>query len=122
MDLRSRIDALATAFADGVLTALREASFEEIAALGASSKRPRLSTGIGTRGGKRVRRSLEQLHAEAKKIATIVGRASDGMRAEEILEKAAMERKELPRVIKLALDEKLLTKKGHKRATTYFAK
>ncbi|NOU34870.1 MAG: DNA-binding protein, partial [Polyangiaceae bacterium] len=46
----------------------------------------------------------------------------DGLRAEEIREAIGVSAKELPRPLGDALDGKRITKKGQKRATTYFAR
>ena len=123
--LRSRIDALAATFAEEVLHALKGASFDEIASLGGARRgRPagtsRRTTGGG--GGKRIRRSMDDIVSTLDEVVKVVGSAKNGLRAEEIREKLDLEAKQLPRVLKEGLSTKRLSKKGEKRATTYFAK
>lgn len=122
--IESAIEKAASAFVSEILGLLRGLELEDLVEL-RSMRRPgrrKLTSGTGVgyrKDGKRVRRSIETIKGEAKKIATVVGRSKDGMRAEEILEKSGLVRKELPRVISEALKMGLLKKTGQKRATTY---
>ena len=76
----------------------------------------------GGKGGKRVRRTAEDIAALASKIHTVVKNGGkDGVSAETIREKLGIERKELPRAIAEALGQRLILKRGQKRATLYFA-
>ena len=124
--LRSKIEALASSFAEDVLVALRSASFEEIAGLGGARRGP--GRPAGTRrgpgrpaGGKRRRRSMNDIVAALDAVVKAVGASSKGLRAEQIRDKLGLQSKELPRVLKEGLATKRLSKKGEKRATTYFA-
>lgn len=73
-------------------------------------------------GGKRIRRTAEDIAALAGKIHTVVKNGGkDGVSAETIREKLGIERKELPRAIAEALGQRLISKRGQKRATLYFA-
>lgn len=124
--LRSAIEALASAFASDVLAALKSASFEEVASLGGARRGPGRPVGSGRRlggggGGKRRRRSMKDIVSALDDVVRIVSGTSKGLRAEEIREKLGLQSKELPRVLKEGLSTKRLSKKGEKRATTYFA-
>lgn len=66
------------------------------------------------------RRSAEDIDAAADKLASILGRKKNGMRAEEIRSALGMDVRELPRVIKAALaTKKIVVLSGQKRSTTY---
>ncbi len=54
-------------------------------------------------------------------VVKVVSASSRGLRAEEIRDKVGLQSKEMPRVLKEGLATKRLSKKGEKRATTYFA-
>jgi len=123
--LRTKIDALAASFAQEVLDALKSASFEEIASLNGTGRRGRgrpAGTGRRAGGGKRIRRSMDDILSTLDDVVKVVGSAKNGLRAEEIREKLDLEAKQLPRVLKEGLSTKRLAKKGEKRATTYFVK
>jgi hypothetical protein len=123
--LRNAIEALAASFASDVLTALRSASFEEIAGLSGSRRGPGRPPGRSARaggtGGKRRRRSMKDIVAALDDVVRLVSGSSKGLRAEEIRDKLGLQSKELPRVLKEGLSTKRLSKKGEKRATTYFS-
>lgn len=127
--LRSKIDALAASFAEDVLVALRSASFQEIGALGAARTRgpgrppgpARAAVAGRGRSGKRRRRSMKDIVSALDDVVKAVSASKKGLRAEEIRDKLGLQSKELPRVLKEGLATKRLSKKGKKRATTYFA-
>ncbi len=121
--LRSKIEALAASFAHEVLNAMKSASFDEIAALGGGRRGPGRPVGSGRRvgAGKRIRRSMNDIISTLDDVVKVVGAAKNGLRAEEIRDKLDLEAKQLPRVLKEGLSTKRLSKKGEKRATTYFA-
>jgi hypothetical protein len=73
-------------------------------------------------GGKRHRRTEEDLQEGVTKLVRCVkAQGKDGASAETIREELGIERKELPRLIFDALKQRLLTKRGKKRGTMYFA-
>jgi hypothetical protein len=75
-----------------------------------------------SKGGKRVRRSAEDLATGTLQVARVVkGGGKNGISAEDIRKELDIERKELPRLIAEALKQRLITKRGQKRATMYFA-
>lgn len=131
--LRSALDSLAASFTRGLLAAIRTASIEELtggqttrgkgrpAAHGGGGQPKPLSVPVsrGKRSnGRLARRSPEQLQAVLAKVVGVV-RQTTGMRAEEIQKRLRMDRRELPRVLKLGLETKKLRKKGVQRSTMY---
>mgnify|MGYP001551406701 CR=1 FL=1 len=69
----------------------------------------------------RVRRSPEQLEAVSKAIAKFVS-SKEGVRVEQISAALQLPTKELSGPIKVLLESKQISKRGDRRATTYFAK
>ncbi len=55
------------------------------------------------------------------RIVSLLHSNKKGLRAEDIRAKLGIDRRELPRPLAEALKKKLVSKKGKKRATTYFA-
>jgi hypothetical protein len=127
-DLRSSIHALAQSFASGVLQAIRSSSLEEILGTNSAPKRgpgrPPSKRGPGRPRGsssKRLaRRSTKDLTAVANSIVALVKKHPKGLRGEQIRAELRIAKNEWMRPLGLALDSKKLTKKGEKRATTYF--
>ncbi len=72
------------------------------------------------KSGRRARRSPADLAKTKAEIVSLLGKQPKGLRAEEIRSKLGLSKQEVPRPIIDALTEKLITKKGQKRATTYF--
>jgi CRP-like cAMP-binding protein len=131
--LHQTINALAAEFAHSLLKAFRSASFEEIiseTAPGHSAHgkgrrgRPAESQAGAApkRGGRRLRRrSLKDITAMVGRIVSLLHSHKKGLRAEDIRQKLGIDRRELPRPLAEALKKKLVSKRGKKRATTYFA-
>jgi hypothetical protein len=129
-NLNSSIQTLAETFAASVLQAIRSASLEDILAESPAVKRgpgrPPGKPGPGrpaTTSAKRLaRRSAENIAAVADTIVALVKKHTKGLRAEQIRAELEIDKKEWARPLEVALASKKLTKKGEKRATTYFAK
>jgi hypothetical protein len=130
--LHSTIQHLASQFASGVLDAIRGASLEEILSetSGRTGRRPGrpLSAGgvpsVGSsrrKSGRLPRRSQSDIAAVVESIVSLLGSKPKGLRAEQIRAELGLEAKELPRPISEALKSHKISKKGQKRATTYFA-
>jgi len=132
--LHQTINQLAAEFAHSLVRALRNASLDEIIAETHASH----SSGGGRRGrpaaasssaggaprrrsGRLHRRSQGELDAVVGKIVALLKGNKKGLRAEEIRTKLHLDRREIPRPLAEALKKKLVSKKGKKRATTYFA-
>jgi hypothetical protein len=139
-DLRSELSALALDFADAVLAAIRGASLEELVADSGGTRhrgpgRPRggVTTAASTSPRTVARRPLlangqlaRRSPADIEKTLTLVramltASSNKGVRSEEIRKFLKLDKRELPRVLKTGLERKLLTSKGQKRATRYFA-
>jgi uncharacterized protein YejL (UPF0352 family) len=133
--LRSQIDALAAHFADQVVSAIRGASLQELIGAhsagpaarrrgGGAQPAPASTPKAAPKGkpGRLKRRSDEDIAAALAKVVGLVKKHAAGLRAEEIRANLGLEAKELPRVLKEGLSSKVLTKKGQKRATAYFAR
>lgn len=130
--LHQTINQLASEFAHSLVRALRNASLDEIIAETHSSHgagggrrgRP-ASASAGSaprrRSGRLHRRSQGELDAVVNKIVALLKGNKKGLRAEEIRTKLHLDRREIPRPLAEALKKKVITKKGKKRATTYFA-
>jgi len=123
------IDELVDETAAALKAALREvlsgASFEELVALrnggsGGHSKTVKSNKKTSS-SGKRVRRSEEEIQAQAAKIPAILRKHKDGAGAELICQELGIDRKDVPRLIAEALERKLISKRGEKRGTLYFA-
>jgi hypothetical protein len=131
--LHTNLQALAAQFTDQVLEAIRSASLDELLGESRGSSRPaaRAPAGAATRpqaaraaksGGRLPRRSAEDLSNVVGQIVALLKTRKDGLRAEQIREELGIDRKELPRPLKVGLEAKKLLSKGQKRATTYFAR
>jgi len=143
--LRQKLDQLASAFASGVLDAIRSASIEDLVGQSASS-RPRPATrriaapvpapvragrrsgggkraGAGKRaGGRLARRSANDIAEVTERMLGLLKGSPQGLRAEEIRQKLGLKANEMPRPLKEAVRSGRLGKSGRKRATTYFLK
>ncbi len=136
--LRTKLDALAAAFANQIIASLQGASLHELVGStdagrvvangrrggGGGGQPDPLSTPAkpSRKPGRLPRRSAEEVAKTLDKIVLLVKTQKAGLRAEEIRSKLGMQAKEMPRILKLGLSKKKLTSKGQKRATTYFAK
>jgi hypothetical protein len=129
MSLRSTLDALAASFANEIIAAIRGASLQELLGVQGTTTRGG-SVGSGrtparapkvTTPGRLKRRSAEDVAAALGDVVALVKRHKDGLRAEQIRTSLGLQSKELPRVLKEGLATKMLSKKGQKRSTTYFA-
>jgi hypothetical protein len=77
----------------------------------------------GRRGssGRLKRRSAADIEKALEAVVSLVEKRPKGLRAEEIRTQLGMEAKEMPRVLGEGLATQKLHKRGHKRATTYYA-
>ncbi len=135
--LKSTIDSLAAEFANKLVTAIKGASLQEIISVAVGSAPARrgrppalakveapkaASKARKGKGGRLARRSPEALAKTKAEIIALLAKHPKGLRAEEIRGKLGLAKQELPRPISDALVEKLIARKGEKRATTYFKK
>ena len=146
--LKSRLDSLASSFAADIVRAIQGASLEELlgeiggskpspgrlnlssaasarflpAASAASVAKAGAARSKGRGTGRLQRRSPEDIAETLDRIVALVKRHKEGLRAEQIRSELKMQAKEMPRVLKEGLAKKMLSSKGQKRATTYFAR
>jgi hypothetical protein len=128
--LHSKLNDLASAFADSVLNAIRTASLDDLVVGGRPTRTAPRTTGRGDHAspseapkpvnGRLARRGPEDI---VKTLGLVVAALKTSpMRAEEIQKLLQIDKRELPRVLKEGLKTKKLRKKGEKRATTYSAR
>jgi hypothetical protein len=128
--LRDSIHHLAQDFAAGVLEAIRVASLQDILGESRAPKRKsmpgasRLASraAAGSSSKRLARRSSKDIAGVADGIVALVKKHHGGMRAEQIRAQLGIAKKEWMRPLEHALSSRKLTKKGEKRATTYFAR
>jgi hypothetical protein len=129
-NLNSSIQSLAETFAAGVLQAIRSASLDDILAEGSAPKRgpgrPPSTRAperpVASTSKRLARRSANDIATVTDSIVALVKKHASGLRAEQIRAELGIAKKEWVRPLEAALTSKKLTKKGEKRATTYFAK
>jgi hypothetical protein len=125
--LRAHLNDLANQFAAGVLLAIRSASIDDL--LGETGRERRSAhRGPGrapapakTRGGRLARRSPEDIAKTLGGIVSLLKTKKAGLRSEQIRHTLKLDRRELPRVLKMGLAKKAIRAKGQKRATVYSA-
>ena len=149
-NLKATIESLAAEFAQKVITAIKGSSLQEIlnesgadggggaGGGGGSARRGRRPAAApvaaapkalgkpaargARKGGRLARRSPEALAKAVEQIVALLGKHPKGLRSEEIRAKLSLSKQEVPRPLADALANKLITKKGEKRATTYSKK
>lgn len=130
---RNQIQDLVARFAADVLAVLRAQTVEELVTFelrrpGPKPRAQRAPKSASTparraRSKRLARRSPEQLEkAKVAVVAAIAGAATEGLTAEAIKNELGLDRKELPKLLAMALAEKAISRKGKKRATRYFAR
>ena len=67
------------------------------------------------------RRSPDDIQKALGEVVSLVENRPKGLRAEQIRSELGMQAKEMPRVLGEGLATRKLKKRGHKRATTYYA-
>jgi hypothetical protein len=139
MSLKNRISALAEEFSAGVLAAIRSASLEEILSEGGCSRGPAPHAPAaaasaaepakrgpgrprGRKSGRLARRSPEQIAQVVESIVGALKKNKAGMRSEQLQKLLGLDKKEISGPLNEALEGKKITKKGQRRATTYFAR
>jgi hypothetical protein len=129
-NLHASINSLAQTFATRVIEAIRSASLEDILGETSGAKRgpgrpPKasaLARGNGRASKRLARRSARDIAGVTARIVSLVKSKRGGLRAEQIRAELGIAKNEWMRPLEQALASKKLTKKGQKRATTYFAR
>jgi hypothetical protein len=123
--------------AAGVLAAVRGASLEDILDSGAPTRRgpgrpPKSATlagaasppvsapARGARGGKRLRRSANDITSTSEQIVAHVGKHPKGIRGEQVRKDLGIAKNHWMKPLGMALGSKRIRKTGEKRATLYF--
>jgi hypothetical protein len=136
MSLHRTIQNLAARFADDIVNAIRSASLQELLAetrgrKGKADTAVEAGAGAGSHGmsrqapvaGKRLaRRTQAQIDQYVDAIVALLKKHPEGLRAEQIQRALGLDKRETPRPIAAALQKRLISKKGEKRATTYFSR
>jgi hypothetical protein len=139
MSLKNRISALAEEFSAGVIAAIRAASLEEILSeSGGGSRRAAAPSAApsngaapakrgpgrprGKKSGRLARRSPEQIAQVVESVVGALKKNKNGMRSEQLQKLLKLDKKEISGPLNEALAGKKITKKGQRRATTYFAR
>ena len=132
MDLRAKIQQLATHFATSVLEVIRQTSLEELLGerglpgAGAVSRARGFDPAAGKASrpsrstGRLPRRSADDIAKTVSQIAALLKKHKGGLRAEQIRAALGLQPKEMPRPLSEGVKARAFKKKGQKRATTYF--
>jgi hypothetical protein len=112
--LRQRIATLATRFANEVIAAISEELASAVETRGADGR-------VGRRGRRPggVARSAAQIRSVADRILAALGRAPDGLRAENLRAELGLSRSDIVRPLAVLRKEKRLRLTGRLRATVY---
>jgi hypothetical protein len=125
MTLKADIDTLVTKFASDLEAIVRRAAVQAVtsalggaapavAASGRAKPGPKPKAAAAKQGGKRVRRSPEQIKATADKIAAYV-KANPGSNAEKIKKALGIAKNEWLAPLAVLMDGRRLASKGEKR-------
>jgi hypothetical protein len=123
--LRTAIAKLAEGFADQLVDTLRSMSLDALleiergAPRGRPAAAPSRRPGRPARGGRRGAAGAEET---IDRIVELLRTRREGMRAEQIRAELGLSKADITRPIAMALESGQLSKKGQRRATTYFAK
>ena len=126
-NLHSQLNDLANTFAASVLLALRRVALEDLLGETGQERRSsprgaRRSAAVPRRkGGRLARRSPEDVAKTLASIVSLLKGKKAGLRSEQIRAALKLDKREIPRVLKMGLAKKAIRAKGKKRATTYFA-
>ena len=109
----------------GIMSAIGTASLEELAGGGDTGPARKKRSAAPSRAraassGRLARRSPEEIEKVVSAVVALLRRKKDGLRAENIREALDMDVREVPRVLKAAIESKRIKiLSGQKRSTTY---
>lgn len=128
-DLRNKISELASEFTDGIMAAIRTVSLDDLSGEGTGEPaaaaprrgRPPGPAKVKAAGssGRLARRSPEQLEVTIQSIVGALKKAPDGLGSEALQSMLGIEKREITGPLKLAIETRVLSKRGNKRATVY---
>src|SRR5262249_47118611 len=110
---------LAESFATQVLSAIRGASLEDIAALSGGRVAAPARGAAAAAPARRGRRGAD-VSGLTEKVADLLRGKADGLRQEPIRAELGVDKKAITRAINTMLASGALRKEGQKRSTTYF--
>jgi hypothetical protein len=143
-DIQSSLQALANTFVQGVLKTLSTASLHELSALtsapdGRRGRLPALALEVPRKGGRaltagpagkpakgrspggrRIRRSSDDVVQLAEKVAEFVRDAGGDVAVSDIAKALDVDTADITRPVAIALQAGKITKRGEKRLTRYF--
>jgi len=122
--LQQTLSTLANDFANQILETIQGSSLEELTAVNGKAKSNGVTHHTAEKpeksSGRLARRSIDDIKKVVADIQGLLAKKPDGMRAEDIREALGLEAKEMPRVLKQGVSDRVFKTKGQKRATTYF--
>ena len=125
--LHAQLNDLANTFAASVLLAVRRVPLEDLLGETGRERRSaprgpqRAPAAARSKGGRLARRSLEDIAKTLASIVSLLKGKKAGLRSEQIRAALKLDKREMPRVLKMGLAKKAARSKGKKRSTTYFA-
>jgi hypothetical protein len=125
--LHAQLNDLANTFAASVLLAIRRIALEDLLGetgherRGAPRGPQRAPTAARRKGGRLARRSPDDIAKTLASIVSLLKGKKAGLRSEQIRDALELDKREIPRVLKMGLAKKAIRSKGQKRSTTYFA-
>ena len=131
-NLKHTIEELAANFATTLIQALKSLSLEELLAetsgqaarrgTGRPPKGASLTVSQPSNGGRLARRSAADIGKTVEAIVALLRKHPKGLRSEQIQQATGLAKREIVGPLGAALTAKKITKKGQRRATTYFAR
>ena len=125
--LHAQLNDLANTFAASVLLAVRRVPLEDLLGETGRERRSaprgaqRAPAAARSKGGRLARRSLEDIAKTLASIVALLKGKKAGLRSEQIRAALKLDKREMPRVLKMGIAKKSIRSKGKKRSTTYFA-
>jgi hypothetical protein len=125
--LHAQLNDLANTFAASVLLAVRRVPLEDLLGETGRERRSaprapqRAPAAARSKGGRLARRSLEDIAKTLTSIVTLLKSKKAGLRSEQIRDALKLDKREMPRVLKMGIAKKAIRAKGKKRSTQYSA-
>jgi len=122
-NLSSQFESLAQQFVDGIFKVVRDSSVSLLVEDGIVMSKPLKASKKAASTGRMAKRSDADIQKVVTKIVSTLTKAgATGMRTEFLRAKLGVDKNVLARPLAVALKSKLISKKGAKRATTFFVR